>query len=83
MKAGTIVRVADGREGTVVYNFLDGYGLAWGRYELSESEVGWPPVEVMLRKPYEGCDPDLEYVGGDCEELVATNWRPVNLEPVQ
>ena len=30
MKAGTLVRLADGREGRVVYNGLDGVGIRWG-----------------------------------------------------
>ena len=31
MKPGTIVRLEDGREGTVVYHGLDGYGIQFGR----------------------------------------------------
>ena len=30
MKAGTLIRLADGREGRVVYNGLDGVGIKWG-----------------------------------------------------
>ena len=39
MKAGTIIRLSDGREGTVVYNGLDGKGIRWGRLNLSEQDV--------------------------------------------
>lgn len=30
MKAGTLIRMADGRLGRVVYNGLDGVGIKWG-----------------------------------------------------
>jgi hypothetical protein len=30
MRAGTLIRLADGREGRVVYNGLDGVGIRWG-----------------------------------------------------
>jgi len=69
MKPGTIVRVADGREGTVVYHFLDGYGVKWGRHTLGE---GWEndaefKHEALLRKPYEGAK--IECVGSDYEVI--------------
>lgn len=35
MKAGVVVRLPDGREGTVVYNGLDGRGIKWGRHEVT------------------------------------------------
>ncbi len=38
-RAGTIVRLPDGREGTVVYNGLDGIGIVWGQRELSEEDI--------------------------------------------
>jgi hypothetical protein len=37
MKAGTHVRLPDGREGTVVYNGLDGVLIAWGVDYMLES----------------------------------------------
>jgi hypothetical protein len=33
MRLGTHVRLADGREGTVVYNGLDGVGIKWGLHD--------------------------------------------------
>jgi len=63
MKAGTIIRLPDGREGTVVYNGLDGVGIKWGRHVISIEDVGggswyeaprdyeWFP-DAMLREPY-------------------------------
>lgn len=80
MKAGTIVRLPDGREGTVVYHGLDGYGIKWGRHSvtLEDLEGGnpfnsepprdgyeWEP-EAMLRKPY---GTPLECVGDDYEAV--------------
>lgn len=70
MKAGTIIRLPDGREGTVVYHGLDGYGIQWGRKEVNLEEIlrgdgntmrSSPPVsdwfpEAMLRDPYPYAD---------------------------
>ena len=39
MKPGTVVRLPDGREGTVVYRGLDGYGIRWGRIRLTDEEL--------------------------------------------
>ena len=39
MKPGTIVRLPDGREGTVVFNGLTGYGIIWGRRTLDEADL--------------------------------------------
>lgn len=52
MKAGTIIKTESGRVGTVVYHYLDGYGVAWGRHELGPDEGDWPEREAMLREPY-------------------------------
>ena len=68
MKPGTIVRLPDGREGTVVYHGLDGYGIRWGRWEVDVQAIlegdgntvrpcppDYPPTllpEAMLREPY-------------------------------
>lgn len=67
MRPGTIVRLPDGRIGTVIYHGLDGYGIRWGRvrstredletlYEAQGGLFGRPvpmPLrpEAMLRKP--------------------------------
>ena len=32
-RPGTIVKLADGRIGTTVYNGLDGVGIKWGRHD--------------------------------------------------
>jgi hypothetical protein len=68
MKAGTIVRLPDGREGTFVYNGLDGRGIKWGRHVIPPEGIGGdsglfrnspkPPPDfdlfpdAMLREPY-------------------------------
>jgi hypothetical protein len=39
MKLGTIVRLKDGREATVVYNSLIGYGVRIGRIELTSEMI--------------------------------------------
>lgn len=63
MKPGTLVKLPDGREGTVVYHGLDGYGVKWGRHHFDPSAIPanlfgeapedyeWLP-DAMLRKPY-------------------------------
>lgn len=81
MKAGTVVVLRDGRVGTCVYNGLDGVGIKWGRYHITERDLegsgglfGDPPPpdykwfpDAMLRTPYPNCDSELEYVGYDYE----------------
>ena len=39
MKAGTVIRLPDGRYGTVVYNGLDGVGIIWGQVRLTTEEL--------------------------------------------
>ena len=60
MKPGTIIRLPDGREGTVVYHGLDGYGIVFGRVEVDVEKIlsvhpmadenpGVPEPTAMLR----------------------------------
>lgn len=64
MRAGTIVRLPDGREGTVVYHGLDGYGIKWGRHEPVPCPWGESPdpdyyewfPDAMLRDHVPGSD---------------------------
>ena len=66
MKPGTVIRLPDGREGTVVFHGLIGYGIQWGRIKVDVDEIstgdgntfqsGIPPKwnwapEAMLREP--------------------------------
>jgi len=82
VKAGTIVRLPDGREGTVVYSGLDGYGIKWGRHKVTLADIHgrsvvsgeaeappgyrWMP-DAMLREPYPSAS--LECVGDDYEVM--------------
>lgn len=74
MRPGTFVRLPDGREGTVVYHGLDGYGIKWGRHtvpleELNNSTAGdeWGP-DAMLRNPYPfATENGIECVGEEYE----------------
>ena len=78
MRPGTVVKLSDGRVGTVVYHGLDGYGIVWGNRKVdvelvlsADSLFRRPPPgyprdlfpEAMLREPYEGAD--LPCVGDD------------------
>ena len=79
MKPGTIVKMADGRRGTVVYHGLDGYGIKWGVYNITEKDIlghgglldedipgNYPYTpDAMLRDPFKYGDKELEYVGED------------------
>lgn len=78
MKPGTIVKLPDGREGTVVYHHLDGYGIRWGRLDvdvdaLNRFQAGdeFAP-EAMLRNHYPSAT--LECVGEEYE-IVPTSTR--------
>ena len=39
MRPGTIIKLADGRVGTVVYQGLDGVGIKWGRHAVTLNEI--------------------------------------------
>ncbi len=80
MKAGTIVRLPDGREGTVVYHGLDGYGIKWGRISVDAEMIGaantlfgdpppdWPYLpDAMLRDPFKTTGKYLPCIGSDYE----------------
>lgn len=80
MKAGTVVKLPDGRIGTVVYNSLDGVGIKWGRHNITKEDIqGYGGLfsnekvsddydlfpEAMLREQYPLAD--LECVGENYE----------------
>lgn len=81
MKAGTIIKMHDGRIGTVVYNGLDGVGIKWGRFNITMDDIqghgGLFDEEIpedydyypdaMLRESYPSAD--LECVGIDYEVI--------------
>lgn len=77
MKQGTIIRLPDGREATVVYNGLDGRGIRWGRSPMNEWDK--QPPDAMLREPYPSAN--CECVGTEFEIVSApTEDRPGPLE---
>ena len=39
MRPGTVIRLPDGREATVVYHGPDGYGIRFGRIALSDDDL--------------------------------------------
>lgn len=39
MKPGTLIRLPDGREGTVVYHGLDGYGIRWEHTNIDAQQI--------------------------------------------
>lgn len=75
-----VVRLPDGREGTVVYHGLIGYGIAWGRVSLDvdatlascplfgrdeSPPAGVVEPEALLREPWPGAP--MECVGDEYE----------------
>lgn len=76
MKLNTIIKLPDGRIGTICYNYLDGSGGIWGKHELKMPKGGFgdlPAPEFMLRMPEikqfirHSNRSDLEYVGEEFE----------------
>jgi hypothetical protein len=78
VKLNTIIRLPDGREGTIAYHFLDGYGGVWGRQAFDKSleriTDELPAPDFMLRpKELEGSlrrsghKPEMECVGEEYE----------------
>lgn len=53
LKPNTIVRLPDGRIGTICYHHLDGYGGVWGQHHFLEPNEmlgnDLPAPEFMLR----------------------------------
>lgn len=73
MKGGTIIRLPDGRIGTITWNNLDGQGGIFGRHDFSDVpqnfDDGWPAPEFMLR-------------GKDVEHLLRDNNPNAKVECV-
>ena len=60
-KLGTRVRLADGREGTVVFNGLCGVGIKWGLHD--------PPAE-----DFEGAHGDVASIGVRVDFQPSPDW---------
>jgi len=72
MKLGTIIKLPDGRIGTIVYHNLDGYGGIWGKDDsIRELPMTFderiPEPEFMLRNSYPGCASHIQCVGENYE----------------
>lgn len=54
MKLNTVIRLSDGREGTICYRYLDGEGGVWGRHTFVMPVGGFgdelPAPDFMLRE---------------------------------
>jgi hypothetical protein len=54
MKLNTIIKLPDGREGTICWNHLDGVGGVWGIHHFEMPEGGFgdnlPEPDFMLRE---------------------------------
>jgi hypothetical protein len=73
MKLNTIIKLPDGRIGTICYNYLDGIGGVWGEqtFEMPPNGFGdLPEPEFMLR------DKSLQgRVGGPASECVGKDYE--------
>lgn len=67
MKLNTRIKLPDGREGTICYHNLDGYGGIWGHHEFTMPRGGFgdelPEPNFMLRDTL--CSSGIECVGSD------------------
>ena len=84
MRPGTIIRLPDGRIGTICYNNLDGEGGVWGRHDFSGIPLGfnesWPEPDFLLRPKEREEDIRRAWWGSKQIECVGVNftvlWRP-------
>lgn len=78
----TLVRLPDGRVGTICWNHLDGAGGVWGEHKFEMPDTGFgdnlPTPQFMLReKSVEPLlrslhrNPSLECIGNEFEVIVA------------
>lgn len=73
MKLNTIIKLPDGRIGTICYNHIDGSGGVWGKHKFIMPDGGFgelPEPEFMLReKKLEG------RVGNGISECVGEEYE--------
>ena len=72
MKAGTVIKLPDGKVGTICWHHLDGYGGVFGKHEIKQQRESfssyYPKPEFMLRsKDVQHLFPDMECVGEEYE----------------
>jgi len=83
MKPNTIIKLPDGRIGTVCWHHADGYGGVWGEYHFQverDFDDNFPsPVFMLREKSAEGIlrkyHPDIECVGTEYERMEAPDER--------
>ena len=68
MKPNTHIRLSDGREATVVWHWLNGYGIVWGVTEFPLDDL--PHPVALLREPHKSLTfPGIECVGNEFDLL--------------
>ena len=71
MKPGTIIKLPDGRTGTICYHHIDGYGGVWEEHNFDHVPIGFddgfPEPEFMLREKSVETLLGIECVGMDYE----------------
>jgi len=66
MKPNTKIVLPDGRKATVVWHWLNGYGVVWGHKDYDVDDL--PEPEAMLREPHTSITlPGIECVGEEYE----------------
>lgn len=94
MRLNTVIRLPDGREGTICYHNLDGDGGVWGRilFDLEPHDIGYtdrlPAPDFMLRdksiesslKEFPGHQRSMECVG-EKYTILGSLTEPEELEP--
>lgn len=98
MKLGTQLRLADGREGTVVYNSLIGVGIKWGLHDpdpedfvgtdgnttdLTSDDIDFEwEPDAMLREQRLTDSFGIECVGNDYEIIVPAQLSLTSNKPL-
>lgn len=86
MKGGTIIKLPDGRVGTICYHNLDGYGGIWGKHDFSRTPQNfddkWPRPAFILRE--KAMEPILRgYYHKDDLECVGEEYIIISTPEVQ
>jgi hypothetical protein len=62
VKPNTHIVLQDGREATVVWHWLNGYGIKWGHHTFDVDDL--PEPDALLREPHRSIAfPGIECVG--------------------
>jgi len=83
LHGGDVIRLPDGRVGTITYKWLDGCGGVWGELDLSDVPEtindDWPAPEFMLRSPdaQELIDDVFTMIGFPAPKCVGTEYKMI------